>query len=157
MQRRLFLLAASSAYFGTSAVSRSVATPWPDGYLLESLFLHGPVTLVGWVDPVPYLEMTQSRLAQTALAPSIRLAKARKVSAWAVRMLEDVAVPAPADSPAWRVELPALKRLVAAGVRRPAPGDVVSVAGHWRPPVTGTSTIGAAILFAAGRIQAFAR
>lgn len=157
MQRRLFLLAASSAYFGSSALSPSAATPWPDGHLLGPLFLHGPVVLVGWVDPLPYLVMTQSRLAQTALAPAIRSAKARRAPAWAVRVLGDANVPASADRSPWRVELPALKSLVAAGVRQPAPGDMVSVAGQWRPPVTGASTIGAAVLLAAGRIHVFPR
>lgn len=158
MRRRLFLLGLGPlAYVGSFQITRSLATQWPDGDLLEPVFLHGSVLRVRWSDPVPHFELAQARIAQAALAPAARSAKAGEAPAWALRMLEEVTVPAAADSPRWLVELPRLERLQAAGVTRPEAGDVVSVAGQWRPPLTGVSTVAARVLFASGRVHVFPR
>lgn len=154
MRRRSFLLrVAALPGLGCLGVHPAFAARWPDGGLLDPLFLHGTIVSSRWADPVPSLELLQSPAARAALTDWLQVARARQAPAPGLRHLEDAAVPPVAGSGRWRVQFSSLQQLGTAGVGEPHIGQVIAVVGEWRKPVGRTLTVAAQLLLVAGRIH----
>jgi hypothetical protein len=110
------------------------------------------VTVIIWADPLPHLELLHRADAHVALARWDHLLAARGEPSALRRLLADAIIPPAVDGGRWRVELPSLARLSAAGVPRPRIGTLCEVLGSWTSPVTGTPTVRAEVLFQDGRV-----
>jgi hypothetical protein len=147
-RRTLLLCGACAALDGAVARSKPVET------LSRPLFLHGPVNVINWAGPQPYLELLHRDGARDALLRWERAAVDPGASAEVRNLISHAIVPPVGDGRRWRVELPSLARLSVAGARRPKIGDVIDVLGFRRSPFMGTPTIAAELLLAGGAIHA---
>lgn len=121
--------------------------------LSRPLFLHGRVAVLTWADPRPHLELLQADDARQVLWIWERRGPALGLDAATQSLLARAVVP-PVARARWLVALPSLARLSTADVPRPHIGDVISLLGAWRSPVTGTPAVDAQVLLRDGKAWA---
>lgn len=146
MDRRQ-LLGSAAALLALPAWSRHPWKPYED---TPPVYLEGEVTMIIWAEPHPHLELAQR--VGAPLPPDLRrrnLLPHRDAGATAA-LLGQVALPV-SDDRIWRVELPALPQLLRWNVPRPKIGEVLGVVGRPGPPVTGSPTLQAEILYVGAR------
>ena len=110
------------------------------------LYLEGPVVVLFWFGPHPHLELMHR--PGYAIPPDLpkRPVPRQQDPVDVERLLRTATIPV-APEGRWRVELAELHRLTRWGVERPMIGARLGVIGYAGPPVTGTPTLRAEILF----------
>jgi hypothetical protein len=126
------------------------ATEWQPYASVPPLYLEGEVTTIIWADPSPYLELLHREgavipadLTAREIAPHKDLQRVRN-------LLKRAALPFSEDR-RWRVQLPSMPRLQAAGMQRPKIGEVVGVVGFAGPPVSAVQVLQAEVVFTGAR------
>lgn len=142
MHRRFFLGTAASALAPWAWASHG----WAPYSGQPPLYLEGEVTMIIWADPHPHLELVQRVGATMPRDLRSRPVLPGKPGVDTAALVDRVVLPRPSDR-TWRVELPALNRLAAWNMPRPKTGEVLGVIGFAGPPVTGTLTMQAEILY----------
>lgn len=115
------------------------------------VYLEGPVVVLTWADPHPHLELLHR--AETRLPYDLRsrVIPRQKEPRDTAELLALATLPVNADG-RWRVDLPTLARLSIWGVARPRIGEPLGVIGYPGPPVTGTPSLEAALLFVGDKV-----
>lgn len=110
------------------------------------LYVEGLVVTLTWADPHPRLELLHR--PEYALARNLAESDvpAQKEALDVKDILRRAVVPTGPEA-RWRVDLPELNRLVAWDLKRPKIGMRLGVLGYAGPPVTGTATMAAEVLF----------
>jgi hypothetical protein len=140
-RRSLLVLAASSW------AARAWAHHGWDAYdTRQPLYIEGPVTTLMWADPHPHLELLHRPGYALPMDLADRDIPAQRAPFDARAVLRRAVVPAGSEA-RWRVDLPELNRLIAWDLARPKIGMRLGVVGYAGPPVTGTPTMVAEILF----------
>ncbi|MGV3572839.1 MAG: hypothetical protein ACO1PB_19760 [Ramlibacter sp.] len=147
MHRRTFAIAVAALPFGFARAEHG----WEAYDLAVPLYLEGEVTHIIWGDPHPHLELLHRPAQQVPADLRLRQIPAQKQAVDARRLLAEARVAPRSTGRFWRVELPSLARLQAWDMRRPKVGQVLGVIGFAGPPVTGTPTLRAEILFIGDR------
>ncbi|TFY99865.1 DUF6152 family protein [Ramlibacter rhizophilus] len=147
MHRRSLLALAGAA----CAAPRAFANHgWSIYDTARPLYIEGPVTTILWADPHPHLELLHRPGYALPADLAHRRMPAQREAADLEGMLRAATVPLTPEGH-WRVELPELNRLVAWDVKRPRIDTRLGVLGYPGPPVTGTPTLRAEVLFIGDR------
>lgn len=112
----------------------------------QPLYLEGPVAVILWSDPHPHLELLHRPDTRLPADLAQRRMPRQKERFDTAALLREARLPASSER-RWRVELPSMPRLQAWGMERPKIDQVIGVVGLPGPPVTGTPTLRAEVLF----------
>lgn len=145
MQRRAFIVSLGAAPLALRAEHAWQPTPGA-----PPVYLEGAVTTIIWADPHAHLEMLHRAEARIPAELRQRKIPLTKDQLEIDALLSRVVLP-PHGGEVWRVDLPTLARITAWDMPRPKIGDVIGVIGLPGPPMTGTPTVRAEIVFLAKR------
>lgn len=147
MKRRSLLLAAGALPVAGLRAEHG----WEAYDLARPLYLEGEVAVILWSDPHPHLELLHRQDARLPHDLLLRRIPRQRDPIDLVAVLARAVVPPAANDRRWRVDLPTLARLSKWGLPRPKIKQVIGVIGYPGPPVTGTSTLRAEVLFIGDR------
>lgn len=114
------------------------------------LYLEGPVAVISWADPHPYMEVLHRTGTRVPEDLRRRVYAPTRAPLDLDPLFNRLAVPAGYER-RWRVDLPSLARLASWGFPRPKVDEVLGVIGHAGPPVTGTPVLQAELVFIGGK------
>lgn len=149
MDRRAFFLGAASLLAAPFHVRASHG--WAPYDQAAPVYLKSPVSTLMWADPHPHLEILHRFEVPLPDALALPPLPAQKEPLDVRTLLSRAQLPPRQAGRSWRVELPSLAQLSLWDMPRPEMDQVIAVLGYPGPPVRGTPTVQAEVLFMNGQ------